>query len=358
MRVLIAPDKLAGTLTAAQAARAIATGWARCAPGDVLDLAPMSDGGPGFVEVLQASLGGNRVEVEVRGPAGEPVAATVLRVGDRAYVESAQACGLALCDPNRAEFASSAGVGDLVVAARAAGAGTVVLGLGGSGTSDGGAGLLHALGARADVRLDAGVAGLAGITRYRPPAADLGVRLVVASDVDNPLTGLFGAAKVFGAQKGVREERLPAVDGLLQDFAAAVDRRRALVPGAGAAGGLGFALLTLGATREPGLAVVAEACDLAARASAADLVITAEGAFDFSSRAGKVPFGVAELAGEAIRPCIVLAGRVEVGAREMRALGIESAYSMVDLAGAETSLARPEEVLADLAERVARTWHH
>ena len=140
------------------------------------------------------------------------------------------------------------------------------------------------------------------------------MRLVAASDVDNPLTGLFGATKIFGPQKGITEERLPVVDGWLEQYAAALDRRLALEKGAGAAGGLGYALLVLGATREPGIALVADAVGLADRAGAADLVITGEGAFDYSSRAGKVPHGVATVAEEALRPCVVLAG---TGARRL-----------------------------------------
>ncbi|MGZ4456627.1 MAG: glycerate kinase, partial [Nocardioides sp.] len=184
----------------------------------------------------------------------------------------------------------------------------------------------------------------------------LDVELVAASDVDSPLTGLFGATKTFGPQKGLAEDRLPVVDGWLEELAVAVGRRTSLEKGAGAAGGLGFALLALGAAREPGIGLVAGAVRLAERARAADLVVTGEGAFDFSSRSGKVPYGVAEVAAEAVRPCVALAGRVLVGSREMRALGVESAYAMIDLVGEERSFADPAGALADLAERVARTW--
>jgi glycerate kinase len=183
-----------------------------------------------------------------------------------------------------------------------------------------------------------------------------GVRITCASDVDSPLTGLFGATKTFGPQKGIPDERLAAVDGVLEQLAVATDRRTALEKGAGAAGGLGFALLLLGAERRPGFEVVAGAVDLARRARAADLVLTGEGAFDFSSRSGKVPYGVATVAAEALRPCVALAGRVLVGAREMRALGVESAYSLVDLVGEQQALGDPAGSLARLAARVARTW--
>lgn len=356
MRVLVAPDKFAGTLTAVEAAEAIATGWRRRAAGDELDLAPMSDGGPGFVDVLHAALGGELLAVTVRGPHGEPTPATLLRVHATAYVESAQACGLHLTGGEGVESASTYGVGELVRAAIDAGATRIVVGLGGSGTNDGGAGLLAALGATADRPLDAGPAGLVGITRIRLPALD--VELVAASDVDNPLTGLFGATKTFGPQKGVVEDRLPVLDAWLEELAAAGGRRVALEKGAGAAGGLGFALLLLGATRKPGIGLVADAVGLADRARAVDLVLTGEGAFDFSSRSGKVPYGVAEIAAEALRPCVALAGQVQVGSREMRALGVESAYSLVELVGEERAFADPAGSLADLAERVARTWSH
>jgi glycerate kinase len=359
MRVLVAPDKFAGTLSAVEAAEAIATGWRRQAPDDVLDLAPMSDGGPGFVDVLHAALGGDLLAVSVDGPQGQRVPATVLVVEGTAYVESAQACGLHLTRGEGAEFATTAGVGQLVDAAIGTGARTVVVGLGGSGTNDGGAGLLGALGATADVQLDVGAIGLDGVgaVDLAPARARVaGVRLVAATDVDNPLTGLFGATKVFGPQKGLSEEFLPVVDGWLEQLAAATDRRTSLEKGAGAAGGLGFALLLLGGMREPGIGLVASAVRLAERARTVDLVITGEGAFDFSSRSGKVPYGVAAIAEEALRPCVAVAGQVLIGSREMRALGIESAYSLVDLVGKERAFADPDGALADVAERVARTW--
>ncbi|NYE38877.1 glycerate kinase [Nocardioides cavernae] len=358
MRVLIAPDKFAGTLTAVQAAEAIAAGWRRHAPDDELDLAPMADGGPGFVDVLHVALGGRLDAVTVGGPHGTPVPAVVLRAGETAYVESAQAVGLHLVSGSP-ETASSRGVGELVLAAVEGGATTVVVGLGGSGTTDGGAGVLSALGAVADGDLDGGAAGLASVTSVDLSAARArleGVTLVAASDVDSPLTGLFGAAKTFGPQKGIAEERIAVVDGWLEGFAAATDRRTSLEKGAGAAGGIGYALLALGATREPGIGLVASAVALADRARSADLVVTGEGAFDFSSRAGKVPYGVAAIASEALRPCVALAGQVLVGSREMRALGIESAYSLVELVGEERAFAVPADALADLAARVARTW--
>jgi len=363
VRVLIAPDKFAGTLTAVEAAAAIAEGWARQAPDDELDLVPMADGGPGFVDVLHATLGGELLPVTVHDPYGLRIPATVLRAGDTAYVESAQACGLHLtaASERRPESATTLGVGELVRAAAESGADTVVVGLGGSGTNDGGAGLLAGLGAvaREGDALTGGPVGLArleSVDLEPARAAVAGVRLVMASDVDSPLLGLIGATNVYGPQKGIAADRVAAVDALVERLAAVTDRRLALAKGAGAAGGLGFALLLLGASRTPGVDLVTEAVGLADRARRADLVVTGEGSFDFSSGAGKVPSGVARVAADAVRPCIALAGRVLVGAREMRALGIESAYSMVDLVGERASLDDPAGSLARLAERTARTW--
>jgi glycerate kinase len=359
MRILVAPDKFAGTLTAVEAADAIAEGWRRQAPEDEIDLAPMSDGGPGFVDVLHAALGGELLVTTVDGPLGGEVPATLLLVGDAAYVESAQACGVHITRSEHGDTAHSVGVGRLVAEAIGAGARRVVVGLGGSGTTDGGAGMLAALGATADVPLDRGGLGLEAVGAVDLTAARAlvaGVELVAATDVDSPLAGLFGAAKTFGPQKGLTEDQIVRIDGCLERFAALTDRRLALEKGAGAAGGLGFALMLLGARRQSGIELVADAVRLAERARTADIVVTGEGAFDFSSRAGKVPAGVAAIAADALRPCVALAGQVLVGSREMRALGMDSAYSLVDMVGEARALGDPAGSLAALAQRVARTW--
>jgi glycerate kinase len=207
--------------------------------------------------------------------------------------------------------------------------------------------------------LDAGPEGLDGIRAVDlDPARRLTapVELVLASDVETQLLGLVGATKTFGPQKGLTEEELLVADGRLQRLAELTDRKAATEKGAGAAGGIGFALMLLGASRRPGVEVVAEAVDLAGALRGAGLVVTGEGAFDFSSRSGKVPYGVAQVATEQLVPCIALAGQVLVGSREMRALGIEAAYSVVDRVGEERAFAEPAAALADLADRVARTW--
>jgi glycerate kinase len=369
MRIVVAPDKYAGTLSAVEAARAIAEGWRRQAPDDELALRPMADGGPGFLDVLHEALGGELVAATVRGPLGDPAPAGVLRVDDTAYVESAEACGLHLVSPDQRdpERSSTYGVGELIDVALRTGATRIVVGLGGSATNDAGAGLWAALGATSDGDLAAGVLGLPGVTAVDlAPARERigGTELVVASDVDNPLLGMFGATNVYGPQKGLAGDRKLAVDQIIDEFVVAAlgstpaERRLADEPGAGAAGGLGFGLFALGGTRCSGIALIADAVGLAERARWADLVITGEGAYDYSSRSGKVVYGVAEIAGEAVRPCVVLAGQVLVGTREMRAMGVESAYSMVDAVGQDTSMSEPDKSLAALAERVARTWSH
>ncbi|WP_433021680.1 glycerate kinase family protein [Kribbella sp. CA-294648] len=362
MRVLIAPDKFAGTLTAVEAAAAIEEGWRRRDPQAEVLIAPMADGGPGFIDVLSTVVDGRLLSVVVRGPLGAEVPATVLVGGETAYIETAQACGLHLVEPadRRPEDASTYGVGQLIAAAVDAGAKRIILGLGGSGTNDAGAGLLAALGATAvGGSLEAGAKGLAELTEVdlEPARTRLaGVELVAASDVENPMLGLRGATNIFGTQKGITDERKPAVDGYLTRFAELAGRKTADQKGAGAAGGLGYALLLLGAERVSGIDLVASLTGLEVKAGQVDLVLTGEGAFDFQSRDGKVISGVAKVANDAMRPCVVLAGKVQIGAREMRTMGVESAYSLVDAVGEERAFADPHGSLATVAERVAKTW--
>ncbi|MTB87520.1 glycerate kinase [Aeromicrobium senzhongii] len=367
MRIVVAPDKFAGTLTAPEAARAIAEGWRRSAPGDELVEAPMADGGPGFADALHSAFGGaSRIEVvTVPGPLGEPTPVGLLLHGDTAYLESAQACGLHLVGGERPMDATTVGVGRALAAAVDGGARRIVIGLGGSATTDGGAGLLAALGATADVPLDAGPAGLDGVNvvDLEPVCERLaGVELVVAADVETTLLGMFGAARTFGLQKGLTDEQILTVDHRLDRFVEAVcgstpaERRVADLKGAGAAGGLGFALMVLGAEVTSGIGLVAQESGLDELLDGADLVLSGEGAFDYSSRAGKVVHGVATVAMRHAVPCVVLAGRVDVGSREMRALGVESAYSLVDRVGVEAAMAEPARHLGDLAARVARSW--
>lgn len=342
MRVLIAPDCFGGTLTAREAADAIATGWREAKPGDVVAERPLADGGPGFVDVLHAATGGDIRHVSVTGPLGEPVQARWLSVhtagGRVAYVESAEACGLHLIPaelrPRTCETAATRGVGELVAAA-AADNDVVTVGLGGSGTTDGGAGMLTALS-------DAGV--------------DLtGTALVAASDVENPLLGPHGAAHTFGPQKGASPEAVERLEARL----AAMDVLKPVsdMPGAGAAGGLGAALLSLGATMTSGAGLVRDLTGLDAALDDADVVITGEGSFDWQSLRGKLVTAVAGGAAERGIPCIAIAGQVSVGRREMGAAGVQAAYSVSDHVGSvHKSIADARKSLIATAQHVALQW--
>lgn len=367
MRVIIAPDSFGGTLSAAAAARAIADGWARQAPADDLVCCALADGGPGFVDAIAASLTAETIEVAVVGPMGEEVDARYVMSGDTAYLEAAQACGLHLVpEPDRnPEHTSSYGLGELMLAARDAGARRMVIGLGGTGTNDAGAGMLAALGATADGPLDSGGRPLRRLTEVdlRPAREALrGIEIVAASDVDSPLLGVRGATKGFGPQKGASDEQVSLLEEALQNFAELCGRDEngkspALAAGAGAAGGIGFALGHLGATRAPGIATVMGIVGLEPILAAADLVITGEGRFDWQSLRGKVVSGVAAVALDHALPCVVIAGEVAVGRREYSAIGVAAAYSVSDLAGSiAASMADPAGTLADTSERVARTW--
>jgi glycerate kinase len=370
VRVVIAPDKFAGTLTAVEAARAVAEGWRGVDPGADLDLSPLSDGGPAFVDVLAEARPGRMLTLTVTGPLGAPAEGRVLRVGDTAYVESAQGCGLHLMPPERREAARATtyGVGELIAAAIADGGRQIVIGLGGSATTDGGAGMLAALGAtaaRKDGQDGTGLLACGGGALPEIASVDLaaalravdGVDLVAASDVDNPLFGLNGAAAVFGPQKGADRAQVLALDAALEGFAGLVRPDLAERPGAGAAGGLGFALFALGGRFESGIGTVLDVIRLGARTSTADLVITGEGSFDHQSLRGKVAYGVAQVAAEHGVPCVVLAGRVAVGRREMAAANITEAYALVDPPGSEAAaFAEPHAELARVAARVAGIW--
>jgi glycerate 2-kinase len=380
VRVLLAPDAFAGALTAVQAADAMAAGWARRAPHDLLVPCPMSNGGPGFVDVVLAARGGALVPVTVGGPRGERVPATLLLVDDdrgrTAYVEAAQACGLHLVpEPERdPTTATSAGVGQLLREAVDAGADRVVLATGGAASHDGGAGLLAALGAGDHPLLRAGGGGLAdlpddalaGLADVRAGLA--GVQLVLASDTDLPLVGFSGASATEAEGRGATAEqaqRLEAALGRLADVAQRslvagrplTGRGQAGAAGAGAGGGLGFALLLLGAVRIPAVDVVLDVVRLADQAAAADLVLTGEAVFGWASLRDQVVPRVAATALDAGVPTVVVAGEVEVGRREALAIGVSAAYPVAER---PEQLARvrsdPAGALADRVARVARTW--
>ena len=352
MRVLIAPDKFAGTLSAVEAASAAAEAW-QGAGGDATQV-PMSDGGPGFVPVLHAALGGTLLPVVVDDPLGRPVPAEVLLHERTAYIETAAAIGLHLLssaerDPERA---SSRGAGQLIAAALQAGAERLVLGLGGSATNDGGAGMLGALGLRWDGAWQAPRALEASALDPRLAA----VQLIVASDVAAPLLGPSGASAVFGPQKGASASAVQRLDAALGRWASAAGLP-AGAPGAGAAGGLGAALLWLGGHLEPGARLVAGAVGLGGQVAGADLVVTGEGRYDATSLRGKVIAEVAASAQAEGLPCVVVAGQVAVGRREAAAHGVDATYSLAELGGSvEAAMQDPRRWLQEAVRRIAKDW--
>ena len=373
MKVILAPDGFGGTMSARTAAEAMATGWRRAAPADDLVLVPLSDGGAGLVEVLLTALpGAELVPVTVEDPLARPVGAAFLldRSADvaTAYVESAQACGLHLLAPAERDplRTTTYGVGQLVRAALDAGAGRIIVGLGGTATNDGGAGMLAALGlGRVDAageRLAPGGADLQRLDHLvgtlDPRLAD--VELVAATDVDAPLLGHRGASAVFGPQKGADADAVQRLDAALTRWAEVLEAHLASkvsrLVGAGAGGGLGAALFALGARRESGIELVRQLVDLPGHLQGARVVLTGEGTFDVTSLRGKVVLGVSQAAAAQAVPCVVLAGQVEVGRREVAAAGLESALAVADLVGLARSFADPAGSLALLAERVARQW--
>lgn len=323
MRVLIAPDSYGDSLSAGEAAEAIAVGWSQARPRDEVVRAPQSDGGPGFVDVLAAQLGGRRV-LRVNGPLGEHVDAEWVLDGTTAYIESAEACGLHLLEgpptPETAIAAHTRGVGQLINAAVAAGARHIVVGLGGSATTDGGRGMLDAFG---------------GLVAARRRLAH--VELIVATDVDNPLLGPMGAAQVFGPQKGADVATVALLDRRMTDWAKRLDATAAgpvsARPGAAAAGGLGAALMALGGRRESGAAVVAGHTGLGEAVATADLVVTGEGCLDEQSLRGKVVGAIARMAQSEGVPVLVLAGQVMLDEPRRREAGITGVRSIAQHAG-------------------------
>ena len=366
----MAPDAFDGTLTAVEAAEAMRAGWNQVAPDDQLVLLPMSDGGPGFVDVLSTVLDGQTVPVQTTDPLGRPAVGAVLVVGDTAYIESAQACGLQLLTAAERNplVTTTFGLGALLTAAVECGARTLVVGLGGSATNDAGMGMLTALGVTpldaAGVALPYGGLALADLAKLDGAAQLRGAAIVAATDVDNPLCGPHGATAVYGPKKGLRPEDRDRLDAALAQWAEVAERDipgapAGLIdlPGAGAAGGLGAALLTLGGTRRSGGEIIFAAVDLPGALAEADLVLTGEGSFDFQSVRGKVAGGVAALATEHGVPCVVLAGQVSLGRQQAAAAGVEAAYSVVEQAGSvEAAMERPGDRLTELAARVAREW--
>ncbi|MEV5865416.1 glycerate kinase [Streptomyces tendae] len=373
-RVLVAADKFKGSLTAVEVAERVTAGLRRVVPDVLVEALPVADGGDGTVAAAVAA-GFERREVRVAGPLGDEVTAAYALREDTAVVEMAEASGLQrLPEGVLAPLTSSTyGSGELLRAALDAGARTIVFGVGGSATTDGGAGMLAALGARF---LDGdgepvapgggGLAGLASadLSGLDPRLSD--VELVLASDVDNPLTGPKGAPAVYGPQKGASPDDVTALDAALAHFAKVLERTEtvgaraaeyAASPGAGAAGGIGFGAMLLGARFRPGIEVMLDVLGFAPALERADLVITGEGSLDEQTLHGKAPAGVAAAARAAGKEVVAVCGRLALPAETLGRAGIRRAYPLTDVEpDVAKCIADAGPILEQVAESIARDF--
>ena len=370
MRILVAPQEFKGSLTAQEAANAIARGLSEALPDAEVEQLPLADGGPGTVDVLVGATNGEFRESAAHDPSGRPIIARWGVLGDQqtAVIEMAAASGLVLLsdderDPTRT---STAGTGELILAALDAGFSRIIVGMGGSATNDGGAGLAQALGARlldADGRdLSPGGAALAGLHRIDVSSLDLRLadtEVIAATDVTNPLCGPDGASLVYGPQKGASETMARDLDAALAHYAGIVERDLGIavagIPGAGAAGGLGAGLIAFcGATIQPGFDVIANAVGLVEKIAGADVVVTGEGRLDRQTGFGKTAAGVARLTSEAGKPVIALVGSV---AGEEAREPFDAVFSISPSVAEENdAMAKAAELLADLARTEAGEW--
>ena len=361
-------------MSAAVAAQAIVVGWQRTAPNSEFRLAPLSDGGPGFAAAMAGARDVELRQSWVRGPLGTEVLAGWALDKDTAFIESASACGLSLLteDQRNPAVTSTFGVGQLIREAIELGARHIMVGLGGSSTNDAGMGALAALGVKAfdeagaDVTflLESGGLGLRAIAQIDLTAATAlleHVTIEIATDVDNPFLGSRGATNEYAPQKGADLALVMQLEGSMQHVANILGRRAdgkdpAVALGAGSAGGLGYGLLVLGASRSAGISRIMQASGFSEHLDWADLVITGEGSFDWQSLRGKVVTGVSMAALNLGKPVVVLAGQVSIGRREWTTIGVSGAYAMQDIVDEELCWSDPTGSLATAAARVARTW--
>ena len=362
MKIVIAPDSDKESLTALEVATEIEAGFREIFPDAEYVKLPMADGGEGTVAAMVDATGGRRVEVVVTGPLGEPVVACYGLTGDgnTAIIEMSAASGLALVPPHLRNpwKTTSYGTGELVTAALDAGVNHLIIGIGGSATNDGGAGMLQALGVKlldlSGREIGFGGGRLANLDHIDISGMDVRLkscRIDAACDVNNPLTGPKGASAVFGPQKGATPEMVAGLDTNLIRYASVINRdlgvRVESVPGAGAAGGMGAALLAfLDAQLRPGIEIVMEAVGLEAAVQDADLVITGEGRIDSQTIHGKTPIGVARMAKRFGKPVIGIAGCLSTDAGVVHAHGIDAVFSVL------SQVCTVEEALTNAAVNV------
>jgi glycerate 2-kinase len=369
-RVVLAPDKFKGSLTAAEVAGTLAVGMLEVMPGLATLTLPVADGGDGTVAAV-LSAGFDKIIVDAVGPTGERVQAPYALDGDRAVVELAAVVGLSMLPGRRLDplGSSTYGLGLVIADAIRRGATTIVLGLGGSASTDGGAGMVQALGARlldGDGRdLPPGGGNLGGIECIDLAAlrATLGaVRIIVATDVDNPLLGPRGAAAVFAPQKGATRQQVAELERGLRHWSQLVSnasgRNDAERTGAGAAGGTGFAALALlDAEIKPGIELILDLIDFDRRIAGADLVVTGEGSLDEQSLAGKAPVGVARAATRVGIPVVAVAGRLQLSPPQLQEAGISAAYALTDLEpDLDRCIANASPLLRRVSAQIAKEW--
>ncbi|MFZ4158888.1 glycerate kinase [Streptomyces griseoincarnatus] len=364
--MLVAADKFKGSLTAVEVAERVTAGLRRVRPDLRVEALPVADGGDGTVAAAVAA-GFERHEVRVRGPLGDEVTAAYALRDGTAVVEMAEASGLQRLPEGvfAPLTASTYGSGELLRAALDAGARSIVFGVGGSATTDGGAGMLAALGARF-LTASGEPVGPGGAALAEVAAADLSgldprlrsVEFVLASDVDNPLTGPKGAAAVYGPQKGASPEDVERLDAALGHFAEVLDAGAvAASPGAGAAGGIGFGALLVGARFRPGIEVMLDVLGFAAALERADLVITGEGSLDEQTLHGKAPAGVAAAARAAGRDVVAVCGRLALAPEVLGRAGMRRAYALTDVEpDVAKCIADAGPILERTAERIAHDY--
>lgn len=371
MRVVVAPDSFKGSLSAAEAARCIAGGLIGVLPDLEVELAPVADGGEGTVEAILASAGGEWREAIVTGPQGDRLTARfgTLPGGETAVIEMAAASGLTLVPPDRRDplGATSAGTGELIRAALDAGCRRLLVGLGGSATVDGGAGAMQALGVTLEDEngrpIGPGGRELLRLRRIDRRSLDprlAGAEIVAATDVDNPLCGANGAAVIYGPQKGATPAAVGQLDAALGHYALLIRRQLGIdvehLPGAGAAGGMGAAMVAmLGARVRPGAEVVIEATGLERRVKGAGLVITGEGRMDGQTLRGKAPLAVARLARRHRVPVVALVGGIGAEEEAIHTEGPEAVLPLVPgPLGLDEAREQASVLLTGAAARLAR----
>ncbi|HXZ05712.1 MAG TPA: glycerate kinase [Ktedonobacteraceae bacterium] len=371
MRILIAPQSLKGSLTAAEAGSAIAQGVRAIFPKAEIDFVPIADGGEGTVQALVDASGGKIIQMTVTGPLGEPVPAFFGLMGDgnTAVIEMAACAGLPLVPPEKRDprITTTYGVGELIRAALDNGSRHFIIGIGGSATNDGGAGLVQALGAKLfDLQsreISRGGAALATLAHISTTGLDPRLQqctVDVACDVNNPLCGPMGASAVYGPQKGATPEMVEELDKALAHYAQIIEKELGLsiqnIPGAGAAGGLGAGLMAfLHAKLRPGAQIIFEALSLEKHIQQADLVITAEGQIDAQTAYGKSVGAVAEIAKRYNLPVLAFAGSLGENYKVAFSLGVDAIEAIPDRPMTLTfAMENAALLIRDSAERACR----